>query len=117
MIRLALFVILAGIAGTLANAFAASVVVAPGKLAMMYDPGRYGVAIAVAALIPVIYKLVSGKVGFIFAVIILTIVPSLLAKLYFGAGAPWDLVLRLNLVYAAVATALYSILSRVFASR
>ncbi len=114
MIRTILFILLAAIAGTLANAFAASIAIAPGKLAMMYVPGRYGVAIAVAILIPLIYQMVSGKAGFIVSVIALTVIPSLLAKLYFVAGAPWSLVLSLNLVFAAVTTAIYTILSRIF---
>lgn len=117
ILRTLVFVILAGIAGTLANAFAASVAISPEKLNFIYVLGRYQVAILVALLIPLIYHFVaSGKAGFILATVALTVVASALAKLYFGAGAPWALVLSLNLVYGAVATVIYSILSRIFAS-
>ncbi len=116
LIRTFIIVILAGIAGTLANAFAASVAISPEKLNFIYVLGRYGVAIGVALFIPLIYHFVlSGKAGFIVSALVLTVAASLLAKLYFGAGAPWSLVLSLNLVYGVVATALYTILSRIFA--
>ena len=41
------------------------------------------------------------------ALVSLTVIPSLLAKTVFGAGAPWLIVLAVNLVYAVAATGVW----------
>jgi hypothetical protein len=57
------------------------------------SPGRNAVAIVVAALLPVIYARMSGATAAIIAIVALTVIPSVLAKLVFGIGAPWLFVL------------------------
>jgi hypothetical protein len=42
----------------------------------------------------------------------LTVIPSLLAKLVFGVGAPWLFVLGVNAVYALAAWATYLAIAR-----
>jgi hypothetical protein len=54
----------------------------------------------VAALLPLIYARLSGAAAAVTAVLALTVIPSLLAKLAFGIGAPWGFVLAVNAVYA-----------------
>lgn len=107
-IRLALAVIAAGIVGTIANSVAV-VFAFPDidLIALLAKYGRFVVAIAVAALLPVIYSQMSGTSAIVTAIAALTIIPSVLAKLVFGIGAPWIMVLLLNLVFAIVAWAVY----------
>lgn len=106
-----LAVVIAGIVGTLLNAFAASIVISPDKIGFALVPGRYAVAIAVAALLPFVYAACKGKISWPLAMALLTVIPSLIAKLVFGAGAPWTLVLSLNAVYALGATIAYALVT------
>ncbi|PHR61289.1 MAG: hypothetical protein COA43_04745 [Robiginitomaculum sp.] len=110
-----IYIVLAGIVGTIANAVAAAIIVSPEKLNFIYDLSRYGIAIFLALLIPVIYRIMPSALSrFLVSVLALTLGASLLAKLYFGVGAPWLLVLSLNLVYAVVTTTIYVGLSKKF---
>ncbi|MGH1419464.1 MAG: hypothetical protein ACRBCJ_11455 [Hyphomicrobiaceae bacterium] len=107
-VRVILAVIAAGIAGTIVNSLA--VVFAFPEIdlvALLAKYGRFIVAIAVAALLPVIYSQMSGSSAVVTALAALTIIPSVLAKLVFGVGASWIMVLLLNLVFAVVAWAVY----------
>ena len=106
-IKILIAVVIAGIAGTIANALAASVAIAPVKINFLYVPGRYLVAIAVAALLPLLYTRIGGMAGWATSIIALTLIPSLVAKLALGAAAPWGLVLALNAIYALTAIAIY----------
>lgn len=102
-----LAVVSAGAVGTLANAAAAALLISSDKLALATVPGRYGVAIAVAALLPFVLRAVRGVVGMVLALVLLTAVPSLIAKFVLAAGAPWAMVLLLNGVYAVAAIAVF----------
>jgi hypothetical protein len=42
----------------------------------------------------------------------LTVIPSILAKLVFGVGAPWLFVLGVNAIYAVAAWATYLAIAR-----
>lgn len=99
--------IAAAVAGTLANALAAAAFVNPDLIRLALVPGRYGIALAVALAIPLSLHLVRGRLAPWAALALLTVIPSLLAKLVFGAGAPWHLVLSLNAVYGLAALAAY----------
>ncbi len=112
MLREIIAVVAAGIAGTVANGVAVALVVAPARIDLLLVPGRYGVAILVAAALPFLFRRLNGAAAWISALVTLTVVPSLLAKLVFGAGAPWGLVLGLNAVYAVVAIAIYRLATR-----
>jgi hypothetical protein len=70
----------------------------------------------VAALLPVIYARMSGATAAIIAIVALTVIPSVLAKLVFGIGAPWLFVLGVNAVYAVAACAVYLGIARTGAS-
>lgn len=105
-------VILAGIAGTLVNALAAGLVVSADIVHLVSVPGRYGVAIVVAALLPALWR-AMGRAGAVVAgLVLLAVIPSLLAKLVFGAGLAWGLVLLLNLFYAGGAVVTYVLVAR-----
>ena len=112
LMRKAIAVIAAGITGTLVNSAAAAAVLGADKFApFAFSPGRHGVAIAVAALIPAALAMLDGAAALGLAGVLLTVVPSLLAKLVFGSGAPWGLVLALNLVYAVTAIVVYRLVA------
>ena len=110
LVKIIFAVVIAGIAGTVANAIAASIAIAPDKINFLYVPNRYLIAIAVAATLPLLYTQIGGMVGWAFSFIALTIIPSLIAKLVLGAGAPWGLVLALNAIYALTAIAIYRVI-------
>lgn len=63
-------------------------------------------------MLPVIYAMTSGAVAAVVAVVALAVIPSLLAKLVFGIGAPWPFVLGVNAVYAVAAWAVYWAIER-----
>lgn len=102
-----LAVIVAGVAGTLTNSAVVAALTPNAFGALATSPGRLGVAVAVAVLLPAIYALTSGAGAAVIAIVALTVVPSLLAKLVFGIGAPWGFVLGVNAVYAVTAWAVY----------
>ena len=110
-------VVAAGLVGALANTAFVAVVMQvaglgyEGALELAARPGRYGVAIAVAALLPLLARL-PGPLAWAAALVLLTAIPSLLARFVFGSAAPVVWVLAANLVYAAFATATYALIAR-----
>jgi hypothetical protein len=116
-VRLILAVIAAGIVGTVANSAVVAALTPNEFVPLVLSPGRNAVAIAVAVLLPVLYAMTSGAVAAIVAMAALTVIPSLLAKLVFGIGAPWPFVLGVNAVYAIAAWAVYRAISRTGISR
>lgn len=111
MTRTVFTVLLAGFAGTIANALAAMLIGGAAKWELMLMPGRYVVACLVAALMPFIFRAMPPTIGVVVSAIALTGIPSLNAKLVLGVGAPWFNVLLLNGVYAAVAMLVYLAIS------
>ena len=112
IIRTILAVVLGGAAGTLANAAAAALFLRPDlfeRLAVV--PNRYFIGIALAALVPLIYRLLPGAWGALLALVFLTLAPSLLAKLGLGAMTAWTTVLALNFVYALVTLIVYRLVA------
>jgi hypothetical protein len=107
VVRLILAVIVAGIVGTIANSVVVAALTPNEFIPLAISPGRNAVAIAVAVLLPVIYTWLSGATAAILAIVALTVIPSVLAKLVFGVGAPWPFVLGVNAVYAVAAWAVY----------
>jgi uncharacterized protein YqhQ len=67
------------------------------------------VAVAVAALLPFIFSLAQQPISTVLGLVVLTVVPSLLAKLVFASRSPWSIVLLLNAVYALVSLVVYAI--------
>ena len=108
ILRTVLAVLVAGAAGTLANAAAAGLFLRPDlfeRLAVV--PNRYVIGIVFVAAVPVIYRLLPGAWGAALALLLLTLAPSLLAKLGLGAMTAWTTVLALNFVYALIALVVY----------
>lgn len=107
MLQIIAAVVLAGIGGTIVNALAAWQWLGADPLPLALSPGRNGVAIAVAAALPIMLPRVAGIWGWLFALVVLTVVPSLLARYLFGLGAAWQTLLLLNAAYAAAACLIY----------
>ena len=112
MIRVILAVVVAGIVGTLANSVIVAALTPEAFVPLAISPGRNAVAIAVAVLLPVIYAVTSGIAAAAVALAALTVIPSILAKLVFGVGAPWLFVLGVNAVYALAAWATWLAIAR-----
>ncbi|MCF6199357.1 MAG: hypothetical protein L3J67_08175 [Hyphomicrobiaceae bacterium] len=110
-LRILIAVLLAGIVGTVVNAFAASIIVGPAKLDFLYVSNRYLIAIGVTVLLPLLNLFLSGHVWRLVSLAALILVPSLIAKQVLGVGAPWTMVLMLNGFYALAALVTYQILS------
>jgi hypothetical protein len=98
-------VVVGGVVGTIANSVVVAALTENAFWALALGPGRLAVAIVVAALLPLIYVRLSGAAAAVTAVLALTVIPSLLAKLVFGIVAPWGFVLAVNAVYALAAWA------------
>lgn len=111
IVRTALAVPAAGVAGTLANAAAAVVFVNPALWILALAPGRYAIATALALFLPAIYRLLPGARGGGVALVFLTVAPTLLNKLAFGGMASWHVVLALNFVYALAALVVYRVVA------
>jgi len=111
-VRVIVATVLAGVVGNVVNAVAASILVNPKLIDFAFMPGRYLVAILVAALIPLFMALVGGMPALLLSFVALMVVPSLLAKLVFGSAAPWILVLVLNAIYAIAAMVTYKAIAR-----
>ena len=109
-------VLLAAIIGTAINALAVALVVSFDRLALAYDPGRYGVALLLCLTLPVFARAVSARVFYPTGIAVLTIGASLLAKLVFAAPAPWIMVIAFNLVFAVAAVLTYRAAGHVMAS-
>ncbi len=104
--------VLAGIAGTIANSIAITAVMGAPLMPLILSFGREAVAILVALLLIPIFARMAGPTAWITSFLTLTILPSVLAKLVFGAGAAWGAVLMLNAVYAIVAIIVYLLVVR-----
>ena len=117
VVRPILAVVVAGFVGTVANSVIVAALTPSEFIPLAVSPGRNAVAIAVAALLPVIYARTSSVAAAIISVAALTVIPSVLAKLVFGIGAPWHFVLGVNAVYAVAAWAVYLAIARTGVSR
>jgi len=111
MLRTALAVVAAGVAGTLANALAAVLFLHPALWTLALAPGRYAVAILLVLAVPLLDRLLPRVWSTILALVFLTVAPSLLAKLALDALAAWPVVLALNFVYAVAALAVYRLVA------
>jgi hypothetical protein len=111
VLRTAVAVVLAGVAGTLANALAAVVFVNPALWPLALAPGRYAIAVLLAAVVPAIYRLVPSAWGAALALGLLTVAPSLLNKLVFGGVAAWPVLLALNFVFALAVLVAYRLVA------
>ena len=100
-------VVLGGIAGTLVNSIAVSLVVGAPYMELVTSWGKYVVAIAVAATFIWFYAKTPTTVAAVLSLFTGIIVPSIIAKGVFGAEAGWATVFMLNAIYAVVALFVY----------
>jgi hypothetical protein len=105
------------VAGTIANSVVVAALTPNPFVPLALSPGRNAVAIAVAVLLPVIYAMASGVAAAVIALVALTVIPSILAKLVFAVDVPWSFVLGVNAVYAIAAWAVYLAIMRAGSSR
>jgi hypothetical protein len=112
ILRYTLITSLAGTGGALINVAGAVLLLGTDKIMLALMPGRYAVAIALAAVLPVLFHHLKGAAFWLAGLVLLTLGASLLAKLVFGAEAPWHLVLTLNAIYAAGTVFLFLGLTR-----
>lgn len=106
--RIVIAVIVAGIAGTLANS-ALVAALTPNEFAPpAASPGRN----AVAVLLPLLFATLPRLPAAAASLAALAVVPSILAKTVFGIGAPWGFVLGVNAVYALGALIVYTAIVR-----
>jgi hypothetical protein len=117
VVRLVIAGVVAGIVGTIANSVIVAALTPNPFVPLAVSPGRNAVAIVVAVLLPVIYAAMSGVAAAVVALVALTVIPSLLAKLVFGVDAPWLFVLGVNAVYALAAWATYLAIAQPRAER
>ena len=104
--------ILGGIAGTIANSIAITAATGAPLAPLIFSFGREAVAILVALLLIPIFAKMAGAQAWITGFLALTIIPSVLAKLVFAAGAPWSMVFLFNGIYAIVAIIVYVLVTR-----
>ena len=108
-LRTIIIVIIAGIIGTIANSIAINILAGADVMPLILSFGRNAVAIIVALLLIPIFARGANVTAWVVALIALTVIPSLLAKFVFGAGATWAFVLWVNFIYAFVATLIYAV--------
>jgi hypothetical protein len=110
--RTILAAVLGGISGTIANSIAITLAIGAPLLPLIFSFGREAVAILVALLLIPIFTRLSGTTAWLVALVVLTLVPSILAKVVFGATVPLIMVLAFNAIYALVATVVYVLVTR-----
>jgi len=111
VLRTLLSVVLAGAAGVLANAAAAALFVNPALWQLAGTPNRYLIGIVLAVLVPLVYRVRPGAWGAALALLLLTLLPSLAAKLALGAVIAWPTLLALNFIYALAALVVYRVVA------
>ena len=108
MLRNVIVAIIAGIVGTIANSIAINIMAGAEVMPLILSFGRNAIAILVALLLIPLFRGGSAFVAFVLGVVLLTVIPSLLAKYVFAAQAPWSMVMTVNFIYAVVATVIYA---------
>ncbi|MEH6653946.1 hypothetical protein [Loktanella salsilacus] len=108
-LRTVFVVIIAGIIGTIFNSIAINIMAGADVMPLITSLGRNLIAIIVALLLIPAFARGGNVTAWAFALIALTVIPSLLAKFVFGAAAPWQFVLTVNFIYAFVATLIYAV--------
>jgi hypothetical protein len=105
--------LVAGAAGLVANALVASLTVGEtGFFALLAEPLRWAAALVAAGLLPVIYDRLPPGLRWVSAVVALTAVTSLFAKLVMGQPIDFLYIVDFHAVYAAVATTVFRTVRR-----
>ena len=106
-VRKIIIAAVAGIVGCVANSIAITAVVGAPLMPLIFSPGREFFSIVFAMSLIPIFATMHGVAAWVTAFVVLEALSSLSAKLVFGAGAPWGLVLFFNGVYAIAAILVY----------
>ena len=105
--RTAAAVLIAGLLATLVDNFAASRLFGADFMGLNQTYGRFGVALAGAALLPAIISIFGPILGALAGFVTLAGGAALLAKLVFNYTAPMETVLVLTSIYAVTAIFIY----------
>ncbi|MDA8870934.1 hypothetical protein N9H93_06145, partial [Rhizobiaceae bacterium] len=100
-------VVVGGVAGTLVNSVAVSLLAGVPYVELVTSWGKYVVAIATAATFIWFYAKTPHTVAAILSLVTGILIPSVLAKGVFGAAAGWGVVFFLNAIFAVVALLVY----------
>lgn len=102
-------VIIGGIVGTvITNFFVALFTDGVSFQALLLNWGRYVVAIALTASFWFFYEKLPTTVAAIVSLAVGIVVPSVLAKVFFGAGdVPWIILFAFNAIFAVSALLVY----------
>ena len=105
--RIILGVIIGGILGCIATGAVVALIASGDFMGFITTWGKYGVSIAIAILLPVIFMATGRLSAIILGIIALDLVAAAVTMwVYNGPG--WGPVLGFNAVYAVVATVVYA---------
>ena len=105
--RIILGVIIGGILGCIATGAAVALIGGGDFVGFITTWGKYGVSIAIAILLPIIFSATGRLSATILGIIALDLVAAAVT-IWFFDGPAWGPVLAFNAVYAVVATVVYS---------
>lgn len=104
-------VIIASIMGTITNAITMAITVSPDRLNLALELDRHLIAIALCMVLPLLDKIVSKGWFFILGFIWLALAGSIIAKFILGVWAPWEKVLKFNMMYSLASMITYEIIA------
>ncbi|GAB4234443.1 MAG: hypothetical protein Tsb0032_39970 [Kiloniellaceae bacterium] len=105
--RTLLALALAGIAGMVAYALAAALLVDPAQLDLLGKAGFYLVGIFFVLPLPVILRFLPDPWGALLALVLLTVAPAVASKVGGETPLAWHVLLALTFVYALTALGVY----------
>ncbi|MDY8110530.1 hypothetical protein U0C82_15415 [Fulvimarina sp. 2208YS6-2-32] len=111
-LRIILGIVLGGILGCIATGAAVALIAGGDFAAFVTDPGKHGVSIAIAVVLPAFFLSMSMGWAILVGIVWCDVVAAVLTKFVFGgADAPWSMLLGFNLVYAVVAVLVFAALA------
>lgn len=99
--------LVAALAGTWVSAILAALVLPVSALSLMTRVDLYIVAVVATLTLIWLFRKLGPIGGWAAGLVVLTLLPSLLTKLIFGAASGWLLVLVLNAIFAVTALVVY----------
>lgn len=113
-IREGVAVLAAGGIGTFAVFAAVTISLGVPLSALMAHPGKFVVAVLTAATFPMLHNRLGRAPARALALIVATLVPSVLANTVFvgATPTPWLMLLGFNAIFAVVALTVYEVIAR-----
>lgn len=108
--RIILGVIIGGILGCIATGAGVALFGGGDFVGFITAWGKYGVSIAIAILLPVIFLATGRLSAMILGIIALDLVASAVTMWVFD-GPDWSVLLGFNAIYAVVATIVYAVIA------